>query len=120
MAAEGSSQSNAAMAHTPHSVATHDRYVKTEKLGEGTYGVVYKAHDKQTDTYVALKRMPVAAWQEGVPATAMREISVLKEISHPNIVLYVQRLARVDVANAPCVQAQGCFRQLQRQSVHGL
>ena len=71
-------------------VATHDRYVKTEKLGEGTYGVVYKAHDKQTNSFVALKRMPVAAWQEGVPATAMREISVLKEIVHPNIVLFVK------------------------------
>jgi serine/threonine protein kinase len=28
----------------------------------------------------------MAAWDEGVPATALREISVLKEITHPNIV----------------------------------
>ncbi len=87
MAAQSSSSAAESAVHPGHSIATHDRYVKTEKLGEGTYGVVYKAHDKQTDTYVALKRMPVAAWQEGVPATAMREISVLKEITHPNIVL---------------------------------
>ena len=35
-----------------------DRYVKIEKnghVGEGTYGVVYKAKDKQTDEIVALK-----------------------------------------------------------------
>ena len=35
-----------------------DRYQKIEKnghVGEGTYGVVYKARDKQTDAIVALK-----------------------------------------------------------------
>jgi serine/threonine protein kinase len=35
-----------------------DRYQKIEKnghVGEGTYGVVYKAKDKQTDAIVALK-----------------------------------------------------------------
>lgn len=37
---------------------TMDRYQKIEKsdpLGEGTYGVVYKARDKQTNEVVALK-----------------------------------------------------------------
>ena len=35
-----------------------DRYVKIEKngqVGEGTYGVVYKAKDKVTNEIVALK-----------------------------------------------------------------
>lgn len=35
-----------------------DRYQKIEKnghCGEGTYGVVYKAKDKHTDEFVALK-----------------------------------------------------------------
>ncbi len=35
-----------------------DRYQKIEKngqVGEGTYGVVYKARDKQTNEIVALK-----------------------------------------------------------------
>lgn len=34
-----------------------DKYQKIEKLGEGTYGVVYKAQHKQTKQIVALKRI---------------------------------------------------------------
>lgn len=60
------------------------------QIGEGTYGVVYLARDIETNKQVALKRMRMEAWTEGVPATALREISVLKEISHPNIVKSVQ------------------------------
>ena len=42
-----------------------DRYQKIEKnghCGEGTYGVVYKAKDKQTDEFVALKVSTITAW----------------------------------------------------------
>ena len=37
------------------------------------------------------------AWEEGVPATALREISALKEMNHPNIV-QVRRSSRADCA----------------------
>lgn len=67
-----------------------ERYSKMEKLGEGTYGVVYKAVARSTGQLVALKKVRVDAWEDGVPATAMREISVLKEITHPNVVGYVR------------------------------
>jgi len=63
-----------------------DRYLKKEKLGEGTYGVVYRAVDRLTGDIVALKKVRVDAWEEGMPATALREISVLKEVNHDNIV----------------------------------
>lgn len=63
-----------------------ERYGKIEKLGEGTYGVVYKAVARKTQQLVALKKIRVNVWSEGVPATAMREISVLKEISHTAVV----------------------------------
>lgn len=72
-----------------------ERYQKTEKLGEGTYGIVYKARDLQTDQTVALKKVRMDAWEEGVPATAMREISVLKEVPHKNIVRYGLRPSHV-------------------------
>jgi serine/threonine protein kinase len=32
-----------------------DRYLVEEKLGEGSYGVVYKALDKLTNKFVAIK-----------------------------------------------------------------
>ncbi|KAF7317775.1 Pkinase-domain-containing protein [Mycena kentingensis (nom. inval.)] len=63
-----------------------DRYVRIEKIGEGTYGVVYKARDTETNTIVALKKIRLEAEDEGVPSTAIREISLLKELNDDNIV----------------------------------
>lgn len=65
------------------------RYQKLEKLGEGTYGVVYKAREKGTERIVALKKMRLDAEDEGVPSTAIREISLLRELRQSNIVRYV-------------------------------
>ncbi|XP_029357583.1 cyclin-dependent kinase 2 isoform X3 [Echeneis naucrates] len=63
-----------------------DTFQKVEKIGEGTYGVVYKARNKVTGETVALKKIRLDTETEGVPSTAIREISLLKELSHPNIV----------------------------------
>lgn len=61
-------------------------YQKIEKIGEGTYGVVYKARDRNTGQIVALKKIRLESEEEGVPSTAIREISVLKELQHENVV----------------------------------
>ena len=54
---------------------------------KGTYGVVYKARDLTHPTrIVALKKIRLEAEDEGVPSTAIREISLLKEMKDPNIV----------------------------------
>ena len=66
--------------------ATMDNFEKVEKIGEGTYGVVYKARDRRDDSVVALKRIRLDQEEEGVPSTAIREISLLKELKHENIV----------------------------------
>ncbi|GAB7328994.1 hypothetical protein MBLNU13_g00850t1 [Cladosporium sp. NU13] len=65
-----------------------ENYQKMEKIGEGTYGVVYKALDLTTpdQRIVALKKIRLEAEDEGVPSTAIREISLLKEMNDPNIV----------------------------------
>jgi len=57
-----------------------------EKIGEGTYGIVYKAKDRVTGEIIALKKIRLEAEDEGIPSTAIREISLLKELQHPNIV----------------------------------
>lgn len=63
-----------------------ERYQKFEKIGEGTYGVVYKAKDRVSGEIIALKKIRLEAEDEGIPSTAIREISLLKELQHPNIV----------------------------------
>lgn len=52
----------------------------------GTYGVVYKGRHKSTGQVVALKKIRLESEEEGVPSTAVREISLLKELQHPNVV----------------------------------
>lgn len=69
-----------------------DRFMKLGKAGEGTYGVVYKAKNKVTGKNVALKRIKLEKFynkggdSEGVPSTAIREISLLKGLRHSSIV----------------------------------
>eukprot|EP00551_Chaetoceros_affinis_P008945 CAMPEP_0203670470 /NCGR_PEP_ID=MMETSP0090-20130426/6533_1 /ASSEMBLY_ACC=CAM_ASM_001088 /TAXON_ID=426623 /ORGANISM="Chaetoceros affinis, Strain CCMP159" /LENGTH=428 /DNA_ID=CAMNT_0050535335 /DNA_START=18 /DNA_END=1301 /DNA_ORIENTATION=+ len=64
------------------------RYKKQCRIGQGTYGIVYKALDTQTNQTVALKRcLPHHEDTDGFPITTLREIQILKEIhGHPNII----------------------------------
>ncbi|UYV84930.1 CDK2 [Cordylochernes scorpioides] len=59
---------------------------KIEKIGEGTYGVVYKAKDILTNKLIALKKIRLEMESEGVPSTTLREIALLKELDHTNVV----------------------------------
>ncbi|KAK9989416.1 hypothetical protein SO802_029655 [Lithocarpus litseifolius] len=63
-----------------------DRYLKREVLGEGTYGVVFKAIDTKTGQTVAIKKIRLGKQKEGVNFTALREIKLLKELKDPNII----------------------------------
>ncbi|CAH8537728.1 unnamed protein product [Heterobilharzia americana] len=56
------------------------------QVGEGTYGHVYKAKDKITGEYKALKKVRLENEREGFPITAVREIKILRQLRHPNIV----------------------------------
>uniref|UniRef100_A0A914I337 Protein kinase domain-containing protein n=1 Tax=Globodera rostochiensis TaxID=31243 RepID=A0A914I337_GLORO len=65
---------------------TLEDFVKIDKIGEGTYGIVYKGKEKKTGKFVAMKKIRLESEDEGVPSTAIREISMLLELRHPNIV----------------------------------
>ncbi|XP_068940683.1 cyclin-dependent kinase 13 [Petaurus breviceps papuanus] len=55
-------------------------------IGEGTYGQVYKARDKDTGEMVALKKVRLDNEKEGFPITAIREIKILRQLTHQSII----------------------------------
>lgn len=63
-----------------------ERYERMEKLGEGTYGVVYKGRDIRTKRFVALKNIRLDNGEDGMPGTSIREIALLRELRHQNVV----------------------------------
>jgi serine/threonine protein kinase len=62
-----------------------EKYVKLNQLGQGTYATVYKGKNIMNGDLVALKAIKLQS-DEGAPSTAIREISLMKELKHPNIV----------------------------------
>ncbi|KAG0269542.1 negative regulator of the PHO system [Linnemannia exigua] len=62
-----------------------ERYQSLEKIGEGTYATVFKGKNRSNGDAVALKEIRLDS-EEGAPSTAIREISLMKELRHPNIV----------------------------------
>uniref|UniRef100_A0ABI7VQ92 Protein kinase domain-containing protein n=4 Tax=Felidae TaxID=9681 RepID=A0ABI7VQ92_FELCA len=61
-------------------------FEKLNRIGEGTYGIVYRARDTQTDEIVALKKVRMDKEKDGVPISSLREITLLLRLRHPNIV----------------------------------
>nr|BAB61877.1 cyclin-dependent kinase 1 [Acrosiphonia duriuscula] len=74
----------------------HGRYEKIEKLGEGTYGKVYKARDSKTDQVVALKKCRLQLDAEGVPPTTIREVSLLQVLSRSNHVVKLLGVEQIE------------------------
>lgn len=64
---------------------TRKTYIQKRELGSGTYATVYLALDSETNKWVALKKIRINH-TEGVPSTAIREISALKSLHHPNVI----------------------------------
>lgn len=67
-------------------MSTEGRYFHVVKLGEGTYGSVYRGIERQTGKVIAFKRMVMSSDEDGVPSTAIREICLLKQLKHENVV----------------------------------
>lgn len=70
-----------------------EAFEKLEKVGEGTYGKVYRAREKATGKIVALKKTRLHEDDEGVPPTTLREVSILRMLSRdPHVVRYTSFL----------------------------
>lgn len=78
----------------------NERYTLLEVIREGRYGAVHRAHDCLTGDTIVVKKIPIMNPSEGVPSSVIREVSLLKELKHENIVrlLNVQSSAyRIDL-----------------------
>ncbi|KAL7684116.1 putative protein kinase domain, cyclophilin-type peptidyl-prolyl cis-trans isomerase [Plasmopara halstedii] len=64
-------------------IITMDKYVVEKVIGEGTYGIVYKAKVKASDNYVAIKKIKLPG-----DTLSMREVQTCSMLNHPNIVSY--------------------------------
>jgi len=64
-----------------------ENYKRTEILGQGAYGKVYKGQDLRSGQLVALKRAITSSDEEGIPPTTLREISILKSVSECEFVV---------------------------------
>ncbi|OQS04041.1 cyclin-dependent kinase [Thraustotheca clavata] len=63
-----------------------ENYTIIDKVGSGTYGEVYKCQHKITKDIVALKKLRQEVEKNGFPITSIREMKILKQLKHPNIV----------------------------------
>lgn len=62
-----------------------NRYKVIKQLGDGTYGSVWKAQNRQTNELVAIKKMKrkFYSWEE---CMALREVKSLRKLNHPHVV----------------------------------
>eukprot|EP00253_Pinus_taeda_P004976 PITA_04976 len=70
-----------------------DKYEKMEKVGEGSYGKVYKARDKSSGQIVAVKVCRLNIDDQGIPPSSLREISLLRFLCQS---VYIVRLLSVE------------------------
>eukprot|EP00397_Hematodinium_sp_SG-2012_P051933 GEMP01061140.1.p1 GENE.GEMP01061140.1~~GEMP01061140.1.p1 ORF type:complete len:331 (+),score=50.28 GEMP01061140.1:107-1099(+) len=113
---------------------TRYAFVSKTPLGSGTYGEVYKVRDRLSGIVYALKNMKLQDRDEGVPPTAVREVSIMMEMKHENLVRLEEVLC---VPNAICLvmelvdgdlknfirnskQTSGGYARLERSMVRDL
>ena len=66
-----------------------ENYEIIKKLGQGTYGSVYLCSQKASGRQCVMKRMLLRALNDKERASARQEAELLQELSHPNIVAYI-------------------------------
>lgn len=75
-----------------------DKYEVNKELGRGTWGVVHMATQKSSGRSVALKKIKSERPEEGINFTAIREIKLLREFKHENVIELVDVFTTPDMA----------------------
>lgn len=71
-----------------------EKYEKIGKMGEGSYGVVFKCRNKESGNLVAIKKFVESEEDPLIKKIAMREIRMLKQLKHPNLVNLIEVFKR--------------------------
>ncbi len=66
---------------------THDDLVFHQKLGEGSFGIVYRGTWRDTD--VAIKQVKVEALDGEALSEFQSETKIMQSLRHPNVVLFL-------------------------------
>lgn len=74
----------------PASFTSMHRYEQIAQIGKGSFGVVYKCRLKQTGQFVAVKQISTYGKSSSELAALNSEISLLKEINHPNTIRFFE------------------------------
>ena len=83
---------------------------RTAMIGQGAYGIVYKGKKEDTGDIVAIKRIPFSdsTPEGGVPCNVIREISLLRELDHPNVVSLFTCLLALSLLRSLCFRRERC------------
>ncbi|KAG0264746.1 TFIIH complex serine/threonine-protein kinase subunit kin28 [Mortierella polycephala] len=69
-----------------HNNQVYKDYKKDRKVGEGAYAVVYLGTQLSTKKVVAIKKIKIGQFKDGLDMSAIREVKTLQELRHPNVV----------------------------------
>ncbi|CCK68222.1 TFIIH complex serine/threonine-protein kinase subunit KIN28 KNAG_0A05580 [Huiozyma naganishii CBS 8797] len=63
-----------------------ESYSKENKVGEGTYAVVYLGTRQSDSKKIAIKEIKTSEFKDGLDMSAIREVKYLQELEHPNVI----------------------------------
>lgn len=94
---------------TPRRPAVSYKWIKGDLIGRGTYGHVYIALSVTTGETIAVKQVEMPRTFsdkedqriKGMISSLKAEIELLKDLDHPNIVLYLGELPLLPLAPSP-------------------
>lgn len=69
-----------------------ERYEVMEKMGEGAFSVVFKARDKRSGAFVAIKILRKYQMDEAQKQAVLKEVAIMRQLAHPNVVLFIEFL----------------------------